>query len=261
MISLTANEARVIGSLLEKQVTTPDQYPLSLNSLVSACNQKSNRDPAMSLAEDEVQRVLDGLSRKHLVIERSGFGSRVSKWHQVFCNTEYGTLRFSPVELAIVTELLLRGPQTPGELRTRAARMAKIADGIEIDQALKALSTREPAIVVRLPREPNRRDARYAQLFTELPAAETPVAGAAPDAPVLRPSSPATSEATDRLERLEEKIAHLELGLQELSDAVVRQAADIERLAGRNQRLAEQLESLHQEKSEPKPEDEKPPHY
>lgn len=254
MISLTANEARVIGSLLEKQVTTPDQYPLSLNSLVSACNQKSNRDPAMSLAEDEVQRVLDGLSRKHLVIERSGFGSRVSKWHQVFCNTEYGTLKFSPVELAIVTELLLRGPQTPGELRTRASRMAKIADGTEIDQALEALSTREPAIVVRLPREPNRRDARYAQLFTELPAADAPVAGTAPDAPMRRPS-------IDRIERLEEKIAHLELGLQELNDAVVRQAADIERLAGRNQRLAEQLESLHQEKSEPKPEDEKPPHY
>lgn len=253
MISLTANEARVIGSLLEKQVTTPDQYPLSLNALASACNQKSNRDPVMALPEDELQRVLDGLSRKHLVIERSGFGSRVSKWHQVFCNTEYGTLKFTPIELAIVTELLLRGPQTPGELRTRAARMAKLSDGAEIDHALEALATREPAIVVRLPREPNRRDARYAQLFTELPAAAATSDVAAPE--------PAAEAGPDRIALLEEKIAHLELGLQELSDVVVRQQSDIEQLTGRNQRLAERLETLLDDTPARTPEDEKPPHY
>lgn len=262
MISLTANEARVIGSLLEKQVTTPDQYPLSLNALVSACNQKSNRDPMLSLPEEEVQRVLDGLSRKHLVIERSGFGSRVSKWHQVFCNTEYGTLKFTPIELGIVTELLLRGPQTPGELRTRAARMAKVSDSAEIDHALEALATREPAIVVRLPREPNRRDARYAQLFTELPAgaAHAEEAVAAPTAEA-RPSIPTSSASSDRIALLEEKIAHLELGLQELSDVVVRQQSDIEQLTGRNLRLAERLETLLDDTPARTPEDEKPPHY
>src|SRR5215469_13794690 len=116
-IELAPIEARVIGCLIEKQITTPDQYPLSLNALVNACNQKSNRDPVMSVDESTAQHTVDALSRKHLILERSGFGSRVLKYQQLFCNTEYGTLKFSPQELAVVCELLLRGPQTPGELR------------------------------------------------------------------------------------------------------------------------------------------------
>ena len=137
-IELTPVEARVIGCLLEKQVTTPDQYPLSLNALTNACNQKSNRDPVLALEESEVQRVIEALSRKHLVIERSGFGSRVPKFQQNFCNTEYGSLKFTPVELGIICELLLRGPQTPGELRSRVPRMATLADpgGIEAARCL-----------------------------------------------------------------------------------------------------------------------------
>ena len=127
-IELDSLEARVIGCMLEKQITTPDQYPLSLNALLSACNQKSNREPVMSLDEPTVQRTLDALSRKHLVLERSGFGSRVPKYQHLFCNTEYGSLKLCAQELAIVCELLLRGPQTPGELRSRAARMASSAD-------------------------------------------------------------------------------------------------------------------------------------
>src|SRR3981189_2379174 len=123
-LSLDADEVRVLGSLLEKEITTPDQYPLSLNALLNACNQKSNRDPMMDVDEGTVQRTLDGLGKKHFIMERSGFGSRVPKYQHRFCNTEFGTLKLSPQELAIVCELLLRGPHTPGELRRRAARMA-----------------------------------------------------------------------------------------------------------------------------------------
>src|SRR6185437_2599523 len=142
-IELDSLEARVIGCLIEKQVTTPDQYPLSLNALVSACNQKSNRDPVMSVDESTLQRTIDALSRKHLVLERSGFGSRVPKYQQLFCNTEYGSLKFSPQELAVVCELLLRGPETPGELRSRASRMASFTEVAEIEAVLQSLLERE----------------------------------------------------------------------------------------------------------------------
>jgi uncharacterized protein len=166
-IVLTPIEARVIGSLIEKQITTPDQYPLSLNALVNACNQKSNRDPVLELEERAVQQTLDDLGRKHFVMEKSGFGSRVPKYQHRFCNTEYGTLKLDPQELAIVCELLLRGPQTPGELRSRAARMAPFTDVSEVEAALTRLSERaDGPFVTRLPREPGRRESRYAHLFS-----------------------------------------------------------------------------------------------
>jgi uncharacterized protein YceH (UPF0502 family) len=166
-IELTALEARVIGCLIEKQITTPDQYPLSLNSLANACNQKSNRDPVMDLDEATVQKTLDSLSKKHFVMEKSGFGSRVPKYQHRFCNTEFGTLKLDPQELAIVFELLVRGPQTPGELRTRASRMAPFADTSEVEAALTRLAERpDGPFVVRLAREPNRRDSRWAHLFS-----------------------------------------------------------------------------------------------
>jgi uncharacterized protein YceH (UPF0502 family) len=166
-IELTTLEARVIGCLIEKQITTPDQYPLSLNALVNACNQKSNRDPVLELEERVVQQTVDGLGRKHLVVEKSGFGSRVPKYQHRFCNTEYGTLKFDPQELAIVCELLVRGPQTPGELRSRAARMAPFTDVSEVEAALTRLGDREDGpFVTRLAREPGRRDSRYAHLFS-----------------------------------------------------------------------------------------------
>src|ERR1700739_3507287 len=166
-IELSPIEARVIGCLIEKQITTPDQYPLSLNALVNACNQKSNRDPVMSADEEAIQTTLDHLIRKHLVIKKSGFGSRVPKYQHRFCNTEFGTLKFDPQELAIVCELLVRGPQTPGELRSRAARMAPVTDVSEIEAALTRLSNREDGpFVTRLAREPGRRDSRYAHLFS-----------------------------------------------------------------------------------------------
>lgn len=163
---LTALEARVIGCLIEKQIATPDQYPLSLNALTAACNQKSNRHPVLDLEERDVQATLDGLARRQLVMEKSGFGSRVPKYQHLFCNTQFGSLRFSPRGTAIICELLLRGPQTPGELRTHAARLAPFGDVSEVEAELLELMTRpDGPFVDRLPREPGRRESRYAQLF------------------------------------------------------------------------------------------------
>jgi uncharacterized protein YceH (UPF0502 family) len=212
-IELDSLEARVIGCLLEKQTTTPDQYPLSLNALVSACNQKSNREPVMSLDEPTVQRTIDALSRKHLVLERSGFGSRVPKYQHLFCNTEFGTLKFSAQELAIVCELLLRGPQTPGELRSRAGRMASFADVSEVEAALQALQERESGpLVARLAREPGRRESRYMHLFSgEAPQVATedvPAEGA--------PDGSAGEALEGRVARLEEELARLRGELEEL---------------------------------------------
>ena len=205
-LELAPLEARVIGCLIEKQITTPDQYPLSLNALTNACNQKSNRDPVLDLDERTVQQIVDALVRKHLVIERSGFGSRVPKYQHVFCNTEFGSLKFAPLETAIVCELLLRGPQTPGELRTRAARMCDVADVAQVESALQALMTRpEGPFVARLAREPGRRESRYAQLFCG--TVDTP--DDVPDElPAARVSMPA-SEDDARLDRLEKLVDRL----------------------------------------------------
>ena len=172
---LTAHEARVIGCLIEKQVTTPDQYPLSLNALTNACNQKSNRHPVLEIDEREVQRVVDGLMKRQLVLEKSGFGSRVPKYQHLFCNTQFGSLRFSPQGTAIICELLLRGPQTPGELRTHAARLAPLKEVSEVELELEELLTRpDGPFVAKLPREPGRRESRYMHLFSgdAPPAAE-----------------------------------------------------------------------------------------
>ncbi len=212
-IVLSPTEARVIGCLIEKQITTPDQYPLSLNALTNACNQKSNRDPVMALAETEVQQLVDVLVRKHVVMERSGFGSRVPKYQHCYCNTEFSGLRFTPQELAIVCELLLRGPQTPGELRSRAARMASIADSGQVEQALEALANRPAgAIVQRLPRQPGRREARYAQLLTGELSAELTTEAATPHASAAQPDVAADA----RLERLETEVRALRTELDEL---------------------------------------------
>ncbi len=210
-IELSSLEARVIGCLIEKQTTTPDQYPLSLNALVNACNQKSNRDPVMEVDEVTIQGTVDQLARKHFVIEKSGFGSRVPKFQHRFCNTEYGTLKLTAQELAIVCELLLRGPQTPGELRTRASRMAPFSEVGEVEAALESLRAREDGpFVVRLPREPGRRDSRYAHLFSgavAVPAIE--------DAPQTVAVSNAAAETPSRLDRLEEQVRRLR---EELDD-------------------------------------------
>jgi uncharacterized protein YceH (UPF0502 family) len=218
IIQLTPHEARILACLVEKQITTPEQYPLSLNAITNACNQKSNRDPVLDLSEQEVQGVIDTLSRKHLLIERSGFGSRVPKYQQRFCNTEFSVLQFTPQERAIVCELLLRGPQTPGELRSRAARMAEFSDVTQVEAALEALSARESGpMVQRLAREPGRRESRYAHLFSG-PIVETA-------APQTAAPSPATSSvsaetlspsALERLSALEQQVRTLREELAQL---------------------------------------------
>lgn len=214
-IELSPLEARVIGCLIEKQITTPDQYPLSLNALVAACNQKSNRDPVMDLDEATAQDTLDQLARRHLVIEKSGFGSRVMKYQHRFCNTEFGTFKLTAHELAIVCELLLRGPQTAGELRARASRMAPFTDVGEAETVLEGLRTREDGpFVVRLPRESGRRDSRYAHLFSGAVAIPPPAA----EPPGGRPPEAAPGDA--RLERLEQELRQLRAELEELKRRV-----------------------------------------
>jgi uncharacterized protein YceH (UPF0502 family) len=214
-VELSALEARVIGCLIEKQITTPEQYPMSLNALTNACNQKSNRDPVLQLPETEVQALIDGLSRKHLMLERSGFGSRVPKYQQRFCNTEFSVFQFTPQERAIVCELLLRGPQTPGELRSRAARMAEFADAAQAEAALEALAQRESGpLVRRLPREPGRRETRYRHLFGAASAelSEPAATSAATESGV----PPADSQAISQAERL----AGLEIEVRSLREEI-----------------------------------------
>lgn len=197
----SATEARVVGCLLEKQVTTPDQYPMSLNGVVTACNQKSNREPVMSLSDSEVQNTLDLLVKKHQLTAISGFGSRVVKYEQRFCNSEFGHLKFSPAEVALITTLLLRGAQTPGELRTRSSRMHDFSDMAEVEQTLEGLSNRESgALVVRLAREPGKRESRYMHLFSGEPD-EASLAGG-------------DSEVAD--EGLSARVAQLELEVAQL---------------------------------------------
>ena len=164
---LTLPEARVLGCLMEKEATTPENYPLSINALTNACNQKSNRDPVLNLGETEVQQVVDALVKKHLVSDRSGYGGRVTKYKHVFCNTEFGPLKFTDLERAIICELLVRGPQSAGELRSRCNRMAVVADVGEVETALQALGAHVSGpFVVRLPRLAGTRDARYAHLLS-----------------------------------------------------------------------------------------------
>ena len=210
---LSEIEARVIGCLIEKQIATPDQYPLTLNSLVAACNQKSNRDPVLALAELDVKAALAALTRRDLVLERFGLGDRVPKYQHLFCNTEFGSLRFSPVQTAIVCELLLRGAQTPGELRSRATRLAELGDPSDIESALEELTARSDGpFVARLPREPGRRESRYMQLFT---GAEPPAA-AEPAVPATEAHPAGDRRLESRVEALEQAVAELRTELEKL---------------------------------------------
>jgi uncharacterized protein YceH (UPF0502 family) len=225
-IRLTAIEARIVGVLIEKQITTPDQYPLSLNALINACNQKSNREPFMQLDEPTVKFVVDGLGRRHMVVEKSGFGSRVPKYQQIFCNTEFGSLKFTPQETAIVCELLLRGPQTPGELRSRAPRMAEFPDPGVVETLLAGLAARPGGgIVTQLAREPGRRDARWAQLFEELPASATVATAdelaADKASAAAAPRAPSNAELIARVATLESEVAALRAELASLKQGRV----------------------------------------
>ncbi|MGY0146537.1 DUF480 domain-containing protein [Edwardsiella tarda] len=209
---LSPIEARVIGCFLEKQVTTPEQYPLSLNALTTACNQKTNREPVLDLSESEVQNALDLLVRKHQIRSINAPGSRVVKYEHRFCNSEFGDLRFSPAEVALICCLLLRGPQTPGELRTRSNRLYAFADVNEAEQALNRLAEREDGpFVVRLAREPGRRESRYAHLFCG--EAAIGAESAAADTAI---SAVETDELSARVTALEAEVADLKRRLASL---------------------------------------------
>ncbi len=169
MISLSPEQCRVIGVMLEKETTTPDQYPLSLNAITTACNQKSNREPVMGLTETEVQNIVDELEQSNQLMVDHKASGRVNKYFHRFCNTEFGNLQFSPQQRAIMCVLLLRGPQTPGELRTRTNRLADFSDVSEVESALEALQDLNgQTLVKKLAREPGKRESRYVQLFSEL---------------------------------------------------------------------------------------------
>lgn len=166
-LNLTANEARVIGCLIEKSVITPDQYPLTLNALTNACNQKSSRNPVTSLHQGEVQRVVRDLEEKSLTRTDENFKSRTEKYLQRFCNTRFSEYQFDPAQLAIVCLLLLRGPQTPGELRAHSGRLHSFANNTAVTDTLATLINREGGpLVVKLPRAPGRKDSEYAHLFS-----------------------------------------------------------------------------------------------
>ncbi|MGD8842120.1 MAG: DUF480 domain-containing protein [Gammaproteobacteria bacterium] len=215
-VCLTPYEARVIGCLLEKERTTPEQYPLSLNALTNACNQKSSREPVMQLDETTVRDTVDALTKKGYVIEKSGFGSRVAKFRHRFCNTEFSPLQFSDQEVGVVCVLLLRGPQTPGELRARTDRLCRFEDVREVEATLDGLMSRDDGpFVARLPREAGRREARYAHLFGgDVELGDSEVAAVV--------DGPATE--TDRLERLERVVAQLQTEVAELHARLARPA-------------------------------------
>jgi uncharacterized protein YceH (UPF0502 family) len=210
-IELSAIEARVIGCLLEKELTTPDQYPLSLNALTNACNQKTNREPVLELTEAAVQQAVDALMKKYLVSDKSaGYGGRVTKYKHRFCNTEFGSLKFSPQEVGILCVLLLRGPQTPGELRSRTNRLCEFADAAQVENTLGGLMQREDGpFIARLARAAGAREARYAHLFSGLiessPETDEPAA----------PSSVGASLG-QRVSMLEELVAELRTQVDQL---------------------------------------------
>jgi uncharacterized protein YceH (UPF0502 family) len=216
-LELTLHEIRVIGCLIEKEITTPDQYPLSLNALANACNQKSNRDPVLDLDEATVQQLVDRLIKKRLVSEQSGYGNRVPKFQHLFCNTSFGTLNFSPQELGIVCELFLRGPQTPGELRSRASRLCRFGDVTEVEAVLNSLASREDGpFVIRLAREPGRRESRYAHLFSgEVAGGED---SESQDGSADYAGTP--SAGGGRIHQLEARVAGLETEMTELKTLI-----------------------------------------
>ena len=212
-MNLSLYETRVLGCLIEKAISTPDQYPLSLNALVNACNQKSNRDPILELKETTVQDTVDGLIKKFQVSRASGYGSRVTKYQHRFCNSEFGELKLSERAVAILCELFLRGPQTPGELRTRTDRLHKFADVTEVEAELESLSARDEPLVMKLPREPGKRESRYTHLFSGQPQVPSLLTG---DGEAIE----AAGLDRERLAALEKQVHELQLGLEELRQKV-----------------------------------------
>jgi len=193
--SLSDVEARVLGALVEKEATTPEYYPLFLNALVNACNQKSNRDPVMTLDEDAVRSAIRTLNDIGFTRFASSADSRVGKYEHRLNET----FNFHRHEIAILCVLLLRGPQTPGELRTRTERMYAFEDLESVHSALNLLAKREPPLVKVLPRQPGTKESRYAHLLSDLPETNTAQGESVPEPP----------PRTDRLGAMEAEIRQL----------------------------------------------------
>ena len=205
-IILNGAEARVLGSLMEKDVTTPDYYPLSLNALVNACNQKSNRDPVMSLDEESVRQALRRLDSHGLAGPADSFDGRVTKYEHRLQEA----FHFDRRETAVLCVLLLRGPQTPGELRSRSERMHSFDDLSEVESTLQRMMKREPPLAKILPQQPGTKEARYAHLLSG-------------DAEVMQPETSGEMQANPFGNR--DRIAHLEQQLSQLQT----QVADLKR--------------------------------
>lgn len=207
-VELTPIEVRVLGCLIEKEIATPDYYPLTLNALVNACNQKSNRSPVMALDEDMAMRALDDLRMTHqLAIEVTSNESRVAKYKHCLPNR----WNFSSAEMAILCELFLRGPQTPGDLRAHASRLHPLTDRNEVEEILQGLVAREDGpFVVKLPRESGKREQRWTHLFAGTPEI-APEDADPPD--MVHSVFPSTGE---RLQTLEADVAALREELDEL---------------------------------------------
>jgi hypothetical protein len=206
-ILLNAVEARVLGSLIEKDITTPDYYPLSLNALVNACNQKNNREPVMNFDEEAVRQALTTLQEKRLAGPTSSADSRVTKYD----HRSQEVFNFTRAETAVFCVLLLRGPQTPGELRGRGERMHRFEHLDEVQSTLQRLMQREPPLATVLSRQPGTKESRYAHLLC----------GDVEDSVVARAPSPASSSGTsaaERVERLENEVANLRQEIAGLKD-------------------------------------------
>jgi len=199
---LSSSEVRVLGALIEKDITTPDYYPLSLNALLNACNQKNNRDPLMTLDEGTVRSALESLQGKRLAGPASGADSRVTKYE----HRMQEVFNLDRREIAILCVLLLRGAQTPGELRGRTERMYRFEELEDVNATLERLSQRDPSLVAVLPRQPGTKESRYMHLFS----------GDAPAAPIAPVESTASAGKADRVERLESAVAEIRKEVAEL---------------------------------------------
>ena len=207
MITFSPEQCRVIGVMLEKETTTPEQCPLSLNAIVTGCNQKSSREPVMSLSESDVQNIVDELVKMNQLMIDQKASTRVNKYFHRFCDTEFGNLKFTPQQKALICVLFLRGPQTPGELRTRTNRLADFTDVSEVEVALQQLQNLNGKTLVRkLEREPGRRDCRYVHLLSEFDQANlaSPAITQAESIPTEE-----QSQLTQRVTALEQQIASL----------------------------------------------------
>lgn len=213
--NLSANECRILGSLMEKSVTTPEQYPLTLNALVNACNQKSARTPVMSLSQGSAQHTVRSLDEQHLLRIEENFKRGVEKYTQRLCNSSYSELQFDTAQFAIVCLLLLRGPQTPGELRARSGRLHEFADNNDVVTALESLA-KYPVdpLVVQLPRSPGRKDSEYMHLLSgeiDIEAHAQQVAAAQPERAAPRSN---LADLEQRLGELEAEVAQLKQRLE-----------------------------------------------